>query len=115
MTTFSIPTVETDALTARTKATWTAGDFGKIAQSYAPGAAQFIDRLNVRSGDRVLDAACGTGNLAIPAARTGARVTGIDIVPNLLEQAQTWAQAEQLGIQFDEGNVEQMPYLDALV
>lgn len=107
------PTVETDALTARTKATWMAGDFGKIAKSYELGAAEFITRLNFQPHERVLDVACGTGNLAIPAARTGARVTGIDIAPNLVEQAQAWARTEGLAIRFEEGNVEQMPYPDA--
>ena len=106
-------TVETDALTARTKATWEAGDFGKIAKSYAPGAVEFIARLNFQPKERVLDVACGTGNLAIPAARTGAQVTGIDIAPNLVEQAQAWARAEGLTVTFEEGNAEQMPYPDA--
>jgi SAM-dependent methyltransferase len=86
------------------------GDFGQIARSYAPGAAEFIARLNFGAGDKVLDVACGTGNLAIPAARSGARVTGIDIAPNLLEQAAEWANDEGLAITFDEGNAEQMPY-----
>ena len=90
-----------------------AGDFGKIAESYAPGAAEFIRRLNLRPSDRVLDVACGTGNLSIPAARSGARVTGIDIAPNLLEQAEEWAKAEGLAITFEEGNAEQLPYADA--
>src|SRR4051794_23699721 len=93
MTTQRLAPIEADVLTARTKATWMAGDFGKIAKSYAPGAVEFINRLNSRSGDRVLDVACGTGNLAIPAARTGAHVTGIDIAPNLIEQAQEQARA----------------------
>ena len=109
---FPIGPVETDVLTARTKATWVAGDFGKIAESYAPGAADFIARMNFQPGDRVLDVACGTGNLTIPAARTGAQVTGIDIAPNLLEQAQRWATAEGLTIGLDEGNAEQMSYPD---
>src|SRR6476620_8654147 len=102
MTTLTMTPVETDALTVRTKATWMAGDFGKIAKSYEPGAAEFIARLNFRSGERVLDVACGTGNLAIPAARSGAQVTGIDIAPNLIEQAQTWARTEGLAVQFEE-------------
>jgi 2-polyprenyl-3-methyl-5-hydroxy-6-metoxy-1,4-benzoquinol methylase len=110
MTTLPMTTVETDALTVRTKATWMAGDFGKIAMSYAPGAAEFVARLKLRGGERVLDVACGTGNLAIPAARTGARVTGIDIAPNLLEQAEEWARIEGVTIGFEEGNAEQMPY-----
>ena len=68
------------------KATWMAGDLGLIAKSYEPGSAEFVGRLGLRSGARVLDVACGTGNLTIPAARTGATVTGADIAPNLLEQ-----------------------------
>jgi len=42
------PPVEIDTLTARTKATWMAGDFGKIAKSYEPGAVEFIERLHLR-------------------------------------------------------------------
>jgi SAM-dependent methyltransferase len=104
-------TGEGDVLTARTKATWMAGDFGKIAKTYAPGAAEFVGRLNVGMGDNVLDVACGTGNLSIPAARTGAQVTGIDIAPNLLEQAREWAHMEGLlRVRFDEGDAERMPY-----
>lgn len=112
MTTFVSTSVEPDLLTPRTRATWMAGDFGKIAQSYAPGAADFIARLHFGPGDRVLDVACGTGNLTIPAARRGARVTGLDIAPNLLDQAKGWAEAEGLTVSLDEGNAEEMPYDD---
>lgn len=110
MNTLTLPTVENDVLSVRTKATWMAGDFGKIALSYAPGAVQFVGRMSLRRGERVLDVATGTGNLAIPAARTGARVTGIDIAPNLIEQAEAWASDEGLNITFEEGNAEQLPY-----
>jgi ubiquinone/menaquinone biosynthesis C-methylase UbiE len=110
MKTLTVTQNETDALTTRTRATWMAGDFGRIAVSYAPGAAEFINRLSLGHGDRVLDVACGTGNLSIPAARTGANVTGIDIAPNLLEQAEHWATQEGLSIKFEEGNAEQLPY-----
>ena len=103
----------TDVLTDRTRATWMAGNFGKIAKSYEAGAAEFIARLNIQPEEQVLDVACGTGNLAIPAARSGAQVTGIDIAPNLVEQAQAWARTEGLAIRFEEGNVEQMPYAEA--
>ena len=106
--------VETDALTSRTKATWMAGDFGKIAKLYEPGAAEFIRHLKLQPGERVLDVACGTGNLTIPAAQSGAHVTGIDIAPNLLEQAEAWAKSEGLAIAFEEGNAEQLPYAGGL-
>ena len=62
---------------------------------------------------RVLDVACGSGNQSIPAARTGAQVTGVDIAPNLIEQAREWAEVEDLKIRFDEGDAENLPYADA--
>lgn len=101
---------EPDPITERVRATWTAGDFGRIATSYAAGAAEFIARLGFGAGERVLDVACGTGNLAFPAARTGALVTGIDIAPNLVAQARARAAAEQQAITFDVGDVEALPY-----
>src|SRR5260221_9634515 len=83
-------------LKTRLRATWIAGDFGEIAKSIEAGAEEFVNRLGLKPGMRVLDVACGTGNLAIPAAKTGADVTGIDIAPNLIEQAQARAAAEGL-------------------
>ena len=95
------------------KSSWMAGDFGQVAKYTAVDAAEFIARLAIRSGMDVLDVACGTGNLAIPAARTGARVTGVDIATNLLEQARARAAAENLTIDFREGDAEQLPFPDA--
>ncbi len=103
---------EMEALKTKLKATWMAGDFGQIAKSSAPGAAEFIERLDLQSGEKVLDVACGTGNLAIPAAQAGAIVTGVDIAPNLLEQARKRAEAEGLNCQFDEGDAEALSYAD---
>lgn len=101
------------AIKAKLKNTWTSGDFGQIAKSYAPGAAEFVDRLNLKPGERVLDVACGNGNLAIPAARCGASVIGQDISLNLLEQGRERARAEGLTVRFDENDAEQLPYDDA--
>ena len=99
-----------DPLTERTRATWTSGDFGRIAAGYTRGAGEFIARLELGAGEHVLDVACGTGNLAIPAARTGASVTGVDIAPNLIAQAKARAAAESLAISFDVGDAEELPY-----
>lgn len=104
---------EVDALSGRVRSTWTAGDFGRIALGYEGGAAQFVARLGVGLGDRVLDVACGTGNLTLPAARTGAKVSGIDIAPNLLDQLARRASQEGLGIEIQEANCEALPYADA--
>jgi len=101
-----------DALTARARTVWTSGDFLPIARSFATGAAEFIDRLALRPGEKVLDVACGTGNLAIPAAQAGAEVTGVDIAPNLIAQARLEAIAAGRKITFDVGDAEALPYDD---
>ena len=105
--------IDFEQLKQRMRGTWMAGDFGQIAQYSAKGAEEFVDRLPISHGMRVLDVACGTGNLAIPAARQGAQVTGVDIAPNLLQQARQRAAAENLPATFDEGDAEQLPYPDA--
>ena len=106
-------TPDLEALKTKLRATWIAGDFGEIAKSYAAGAEEFVQGLNLKPGMRVLDVACGTGNLALPAARLGAVVTGVDLAPNLVEQARENAKSEGLTAQFDEGDVEALSYGDA--
>jgi len=102
-----------DQLKQGMRRAWSAGDFGQIARYSAQCAADFVDRLAIQPGARVLDVACGTGNLAIPAARQGAQVWGSDIAPNLLEQARRRASDEGLSATFEEGDAEQLPYPDA--
>ena len=80
------------------RAMWMAGDFGMVAKTISAGGEEFIRRLAIPAGFRVLDVACGTGNLAIPLARSGCIVTGLDIAPNLLEQARERAKAEGLNV-----------------
>jgi ubiquinone/menaquinone biosynthesis C-methylase UbiE len=103
---------EFSQLKAALKATWTAGDFGQIARHTMVTAQEFVDRTKITPGMRVLDVACGTGNTAIPAAKAGADVTGIDLAPNSLAQAREWAAREKLNIRFDEGDAEDLPYPD---
>lgn len=109
-----MPTITPDLaeLKSRMKSTWMAGDFGQIANFTAPEAQNFVGRLGIQAGAKVLDVACGTGNTAIPAAKTGASVTGVDIATNLLEQARKRAASEQLAIRFEEGDAEELPYDD---
>lgn len=101
-----------EALRARVRGTWTAGDFGRIAVGYERGAAEFIARLGLVPGERVLDVACGTGNLTLPAAREGALVTGIDIAPALVAQLAERAAAEGLTVDAREGDAEDLPFTD---
>ena len=105
------PTIE--QIKSNMRSTWMAGDFGVVAKTISGGADEFIARLNIPAGARVLDVACGTGNTAIPLARRGCIVTGVDIATNLLEQARARADAEHLAITFDEGDAEALPYGDA--
>jgi SAM-dependent methyltransferase len=107
------PTPEMAALKARLKAVWMAGDYGYFARYLEPGAMAFFPSLRIAPGERVLDVACGAGQLALPAARAGAAVTGVDIASNLIEQARLRAQAAGLAIRFEEGDAEALPYPDA--
>jgi SAM-dependent methyltransferase len=109
-----MPTIASDLeqLKSRMKAAWAAGDFGQIAPFISSEAENFVARLNLKPGAQLLDVACGTGNSAIPAARAGAKVTGVDIATNLLEQGRKRAAAEQLDVRFDEGDAEDLPYPD---
>lgn len=107
------PDAELAQLKQRMKSNWMAGDFGQIAKKLGNGAEDFVSRLRLQPGMKVLDVACGTGNQSLPAARAGAHVTGVDIATNLLEQARQRAAEENLKIQFDEGDAEQLPYGDA--
>jgi len=85
---------EMQTLKTRLKATWMAGDYGHFAQYLEPGAMEIFKRLNIQPGERMLDVACGAGQLALPMARAGAIVTGVDIAANLIEQARARAAAE---------------------
>ncbi|MGI8494895.1 MAG: class I SAM-dependent methyltransferase [Pyrinomonadaceae bacterium] len=106
-------TSEMETLKTKLHKVWTAGDFGRIAKSYENGAADFVARLNLQARTRVLDVACGAGNLSLPASRAGAVVTGVDIAENLIEQARVNAENENLKIQFDVGDAENLSYDDA--
>ena len=102
----------TDQATERSRRVWSAGDYDRISAGFRDEAQAFVDRQSLKAGQRVLDAACGSGNLTIPAARTGAKVIGLDLVASLLTAASEWATRESLNIQLDEGSVEELPYSD---
>jgi SAM-dependent methyltransferase len=95
------------------RAPWLAGDFAAIAREMGVHEAEsFVARMQFEPGARVLDIACGTGNVTIPLARRGAMATGIDMIPHLLAEARARAGREGLDIRFDEGYAETLPYPD---
>jgi 2-polyprenyl-3-methyl-5-hydroxy-6-metoxy-1,4-benzoquinol methylase len=82
---------EIDGLKARLKATWMAGDYDRFSRYMEQGARIFYEQLDIPAGCQLLDVACGSGQVALWAARDGVNVTGIDIAPNLIQRAQARA------------------------
>jgi SAM-dependent methyltransferase len=91
---------------------WSTGDYDRLA-SYgsAAEAAHLLRFAGVRPGDRVLDVGSGSGIVAIAAARRGARVTGVDPTPELLEKARENATlADCPDVAWNLGSAERLPY-----
>jgi SAM-dependent methyltransferase len=76
-------------------------------------AASLVNFAGVRAGQRVLDVACGTGVVAITAARAGAQVSALDLTPELLERTRQNAQLAEVQVDCREGDVERLPFGDA--
>ena len=100
-------------LKTRLRDTWMTGDYGRFSRYMERDAEAFYRRLPVKPGAQLLDVGCGAGQLALIAARAGARVTGCDIAANWLAQARRSAAAEGLTVVFEEGDAEALPYQDA--
>jgi ubiquinone/menaquinone biosynthesis C-methylase UbiE len=106
-------TKDFEELKAKLKATWTAGDYDLFSRYMQKGAEEFYARLEVAPGARLLDVACGSGQLALIAARSGATASGCDIAPNWIERARARAAEEGLEVSFRVGDAEELPYTDA--
>jgi ubiquinone/menaquinone biosynthesis C-methylase UbiE len=98
---------------ARLKNIWMAGDYDRFSRYMEGGARDFYERLNVAPGCRFLDVGCGSGQLALIAAKDGLEVTGVDIASNLVERARARAQGEGLQARFEEADAEVLPFEDA--
>jgi SAM-dependent methyltransferase len=92
---------------------WGEGSYEKLAARFGPVQDDLIDRLRPQAGERFLDVATGTGEVAVRAAAAGAQVTAIDIADPMLEKARRHAEAAGAEIAFDLGDVEYLPYEDA--
>lgn len=88
--------------------------FAPLEAHTTPQAAMLVKRSRIHAADRVLDVACGTGVVAITAARLGARVTGLDLTPELLERARENSRTAGVEIDWHEGDVENLPFEDAV-
>ena len=101
-----------DEFKQRQRALWAAGDYGTLSDHIRDVGEYVVERVGVGPGMRVLDVACGAGNAAIPAARAGADVTGLDLVPGLLDGGRAKAAAEGVEIDWVEGDAEALPFED---
>ena len=97
----------------RLKQIWMAGDYDRCSRYMEGNARDFYERLDVAPGCRFLDVGCGSGKLALIAAKDGLKVTGVDIAGNLVGRARTRAQAEGLRARFEEADAEALPFEDA--
>jgi SAM-dependent methyltransferase len=101
-------------LKERHRRMWASGDYGAVAREVIPALGQeLVAACRIGPDQRVLDVAAGTGNAAIPAARTGATVVASDLVPELLDEGRKVAEAEGVHLTWEPGDVEDLPYEDA--
>jgi SAM-dependent methyltransferase len=87
-------------------------NFAPLETVTTPAAARLVHFAGISPGVSILDVGCGTGVVAITAARLGARVDAIDLTPQLLEHARENARIAQVDIEFLEADVEQLPFRD---
>jgi SAM-dependent methyltransferase len=87
--------------------------FAPLETLTTPPAARLVKFAGVTAGQRVLDVACGTGVVAVTAAGVGARVSALDLTPELLQRARENASVGDFDIDWHEGDVEQLPFDDA--
>lgn len=99
-------------ITTRQQRVWSSGNFAMVASRIVLTSELLADAADLRAGWQVLDVACGTGNAAIAAARSGTRAVGIDYVPELLADARTRAGAEGLDVEFRVGDAQDLPVDD---
>jgi SAM-dependent methyltransferase len=92
---------------------WSSGDYPDIARRIESVAAALVDRVGVSTDIELLDVATGSGNAAILAAQAGARVTGLDLTPELLEVARQRAAEAGLDVRFIEGDAEELPFAES--
>lgn len=107
--------METDSASAykrHQRNVWSSGNYDAIADGVWGVGAEIVRRTWVREGERLLDVACGTGNVAIQAALAGAAAIGLDLSPDLFPAARRRAAEAGVRIDLVEGDAEQLPFAD---
>jgi SAM-dependent methyltransferase len=104
--------IDVSAIKQGQKMMWTAGDYPELARTIASVGELVAKHAQIEPGNELLDVATGSGNVAIPAALAGARVTGLDLTPKLLEVARERAAEAGVQVSFVEGDAEELPFDD---
>lgn len=94
---------------------WGVGEYEHSAPALVPAAKALVEAARLVAGERILDLGCGTGTVAIMAARAGAVTLGVDPAARLLEVARAQAAKERLDIQFLPGEASSLPLPDGAV
>jgi ubiquinone/menaquinone biosynthesis C-methylase UbiE len=95
-----------------TKLVWSQGNYEEVAKRTIAAATSLVDAAAVSDGDKVLDVATGSGNVAILCAQRGAVVSASDITPAMIELARARAERDGLEIDVREADAEELPYED---
>ncbi|GIE29412.1 hypothetical protein Ait01nite_024570 [Actinoplanes italicus] len=104
--------IDYDAIKKSQRAAWETGDYTRVGNTLQIMAERLVEAADVRAGQKVLDVACGQGNVALAAALRFADATGVDYAVNLLERGRARAAAQSADITFLEGDAEQLPVPD---
>ena len=106
-------TTELTAMKEHQRETWAAGSYAMVGNRLVIMGELLCEAVDLRAGQRVLDVATGSGNAALSAARRFCEVTGMDYVPELIEEARRRADVERLEVVFEVGDAEDLPYPDS--
>jgi ubiquinone/menaquinone biosynthesis C-methylase UbiE len=102
-----------EALKSRHRAMWALGDYHAVAtEIIADLGATLVEACGIAAGQHVLDVAAGAGNVAIPAAATGAHVVATDLTPELLDRGRADADAQGVSLEWEVADAEHLPYDD---
>lgn len=112
--TIDTPIREDVSLAATHRAMWALGDYALMAEEVmAPLGPILVAAAGIGPGVRVLDVAAGSGNISLPAAKSGATVVSTDLTPELLQRSKARAAAQGLTLDYQEANAQALPFGDS--